>query len=67
MEFSLPDALVDLQRRTEAFVREQILPYEDDPRQTPHGPEESLRRELLARGRAAGLIAPHVGRKWGGL
>jgi acyl-CoA dehydrogenase len=67
MEFSLPDALVDLQQRTEMFVREQILPYENDPRQTPHGPEEGLRRELLARGRAAGLIAPHVGREWGGL
>jgi acyl-CoA dehydrogenase len=67
MEFSIPNALVDLQQRIEAFVREQILPCENDPRQTPHGPEESLRRELLARGRAAGLIAPHVGREWGGL
>src|SRR5579884_2741030 len=67
MDFSLPAELVALKERTEAFVREQVIPYESDPRQTPHGPEDGLRRELIARGRAAGLLAPHVGREWGGL
>src|SRR5579875_3600630 len=67
MDFSLPAELVALKERTEAFVREQVIPYENDPRQTPHGPEDGLRRELIARGRAAGLLAPHVGREWGGL
>lgn len=67
MDFSLSDELVALQQRTEEFVCGRILPYENDPRQTPHGPEEGLRRELIALGRAAGLLAPHVGREWGGL
>jgi acyl-CoA dehydrogenase len=67
MDFSLPDELVEVRERTEKFVREGIIPYENDPRQTPHGPADGLRRELIALGRAAGLVAPHVGCQWGGL
>src|SRR5438132_6636708 len=67
MDFSLPDDLVALKERTERFVREQILPYENDPRQTAHGPAEELRRELVGLGRKAGLLSPHVGPEWGGL
>jgi acyl-CoA dehydrogenase len=67
MDFSLSDDLVELKDRTERFVREQILPYENDPRQTAHGPAEELRRKLVGLGRRAGLLSPHVGREWGGL
>src|ERR1700687_3169103 len=67
MDFSLSDELVELKERTERFVREQILPYENDSRQTAHGPAEELRRELVGLGRKAGLLSPHVGREWGGL
>src|ERR1700731_2356002 len=67
MDFSLSDELAALKERTERFVREQILPYENDARQTAHGPAEELRRELVALGRRAGLLSPHVGREWGGL
>jgi len=67
MDFSLSDDLAELRERTERFVREKILPYERDPRQTPHGPTEDLRRELVALGGEAGLLSPHVGRDWGGL
>ena len=67
MDFALPDEVVELQKRTERFVREQILPYENDDRQTAHGPSDELRRELVGLGRRAGLLSPHVGRKWGGL
>src|SRR5437868_14000525 len=67
MEFTIPDELIELKERTERFVREEILPREKDPRQTPHGPTEEFRRELVALGRAAGLVSPHVGREWGGL
>jgi acyl-CoA dehydrogenase len=67
MDFSLPPDLEALKERTEAFVRERIMPYEHDPRQTPHGPSEALRHELVGLGRAAGLLSPHVGRDWGGL
>lgn len=67
MDFALSDDLVTLQERTRRFVRQQIIPYETDPRQTPHGPAPELRRELVALGREAGLLSPHVGREWGGL
>ena len=67
MDFSLSDELLELKERTERFVHERVLPFEGDPRQTPHGPTEELRRELVALGREAGLLSPHVGREWGGL
>jgi acyl-CoA dehydrogenase len=67
MDFALSDELVELKEQTERFVRERILPYENDDRQTTHGPSEELRRELVGLGRQAGLLSPHVGREWGGL
>jgi len=66
MDFALSDELAELKERTERFVREQILPYENNTRQTAHGPAEELRRELVGLGRRAGLLSPHVGREWGG-
>lgn len=67
IDFSLPPDLADLQERTRAFVREHCIPAESDPRQDRHGPSDELRRELNAKARAAGLLAPHAGREWGGL
>src|SRR5271165_7679675 len=67
MDFSLSDELVELKERTELFVREQILPYENDRRLHAHGPSEEFRDELIALGRRAGLLSPHVGHEWGGL
>src|SRR3979490_2261787 len=67
MDFTIPDELIELRERTERFVREEILPREADKRQTPQGPTEEFRRELVGLARAKGLLAPHVGREWGGL
>src|SRR5260370_31403312 len=67
MDFTIPAELIELQERTERFVREEILPRETDKRQTPHGPTEEFRRELVTLARARGLLSPHVGREWGGL
>jgi acyl-CoA dehydrogenase len=67
MEFSLSPALLELQQRTRRFIAEQVMPLERDPRQTPHGPTEALRRELVERARAAGLLTPHASRELGGL
>jgi acyl-CoA dehydrogenase len=67
MDFTIPDELLALKERTEHFVRDDIMPFERDARQTPHGPTEELRLELVALARRAGLVAPHVGREWGGL
>ena len=67
MDFSLSPELLDLQQRARAFIHDKILPMEGDKRQTPHGPTEELRQELVALGREAGFTAPHVGVEWGGL
>ncbi len=67
MDFSLPPELMDLQRRTRTFIRDKIIPLESDRRQTRHGPTEEFRRELVALGREAGLLAPHVSPEYGGL
>ena len=67
MDFTIPPDLVALQDRTRAFVRDKLIPLEGDPRQGPHGPAESLRRELQAMARDAGLFAPHVPAEWGGM
>jgi acyl-CoA dehydrogenase len=67
MDFALPEELLELKERTERLVREAVIPLEADSRQTPHGPVPDLRRELIALGRRAGLLSPHVGREWGGL
>ena len=67
MDFTIPDEMLALRERTERFVRDEIMPCETDKRQTPHGPTEEFRLELMAAARQAGLLAPHVGREWGGL
>ena len=67
MDFSLSPELQDLQQRTRAFIRDRIIPLERDKRQTPHGPTEDFRRELVALAADAGLLAPHVGTEYGGL
>jgi len=67
IDFSLTPAQGELRSRVDAFIRDRIVPLEGDPRQGPHGPNDEFRRELNALARAAGLLAPHVGREWGGL
>ena len=67
MDFSIPPELQDLQERTRAFIREQIIPLEGDARQERHGPTDELRRELNALAAKAGLMAPHVAKEYGGL
>jgi acyl-CoA dehydrogenase len=67
MDFTLSAELRDLQQRTRQFIAEEVIPLENDPRQHAHGPEESLRDELVARARRAGLLTPHASRAHGGL
>jgi hypothetical protein len=67
IDFSLTPAQEHLRAKIDAFIRERIIPLEGDPRQSGHGPQDDFRRELNAAARDAGLLAPHVGREWGGL
>jgi acyl-CoA dehydrogenase len=47
--------------RVERFVRDDVIPYEKDPRATSHGPTDDLVVELRTLARAVGLITPHIG------
>lgn len=67
IDFSLPDEIVALRDATDALVREEIIPLENDPRQDAHGPHDELHKELIGKARAAGLLSPHVSAEWGGL
>ncbi|HAL38305.1 MAG TPA: acyl-CoA dehydrogenase [Polaromonas sp.] len=67
MNFDLPGEICELGERTRRFIAEQVIPLENDERQTSHGPSGELRQELVARARAAGLLTPHASREMGGL
>ena len=67
MDFTLSDKQRELQQRTREFIREQIIPMESDPRHGSHGPEESLRNDLVSLARQAGLLTPHGSLEMGGL
>ena len=67
MDFAIPPEIEELQARTRRFIRDRIIPLEDDSRQTRHGPTDEFRRELNALAAAEGLIAPHVSAEYGGL
>jgi acyl-CoA dehydrogenase len=47
-------------RRVEAFVREVVVPYEKDPRNGGHGPDDDLVFELKDLARKAGVLTPHI-------
>ncbi len=49
MDFALSPELVKLKDDVDSFVRQDVIPYEDDPRWTEHGPTDELRRELNAK------------------
>jgi acyl-CoA dehydrogenase len=67
MDFSLTPELHELQQRTRRLIRDEVIPMERDARQTPHGPSEALRDELVAKARAVGLLTPHASPELGGL
>lgn len=67
MDFAVPEFAAELAARVEQFVRSTVIPYEADERWSDHGPTDDLRRELNDKARAAGLLAPHAPREYGGL
>jgi acyl-CoA dehydrogenase len=46
--------------KVEAFVRQTIIPYEQDPRRSSHGPADDLVDEMRSKARAAGVLTPHI-------
>jgi acyl-CoA dehydrogenase len=67
MDFFIDPDLTELRERTRRFIAREIIPMENDPRQTAHGPSEDLRNDLVAKARAEGLLTPHAPRELGGL
>lgn len=67
MDFTIPRELIELQQRTRTFIAEHVIPMENDQRCTPHGPTDDLCRELMAKGKQAGLLSCHVSGEYGGL
>ncbi|MGI9524244.1 MAG: acyl-CoA dehydrogenase family protein [Hyphomicrobiaceae bacterium] len=66
MQFDLSPELVKIQSEVRSFVKDQVIPYESDPRWGEHGPNDELRRELNARAKSANLLAVHVAEEYGG-
>lgn len=51
----------DIGDRVESFVRDIVIPYENDPRRDHHGaPTDELVHEMREKARAAGVLTPHV-------
>jgi acyl-CoA dehydrogenase len=51
----------DIAERVEAFVREVVIPYEQDDRRDHHGaPLDELVYEMRDKARAAGVLTPHI-------
>jgi acyl-CoA dehydrogenase len=66
IDFAIPAETAALRDEIRAFVTEEVVPFETDPRLTRHGPDEDLRTELVALARKAGLLTFQAPRKWGG-
>ena len=67
MDFNIPTQVRELQAATRRFIAQQVMPLENDARQSSHGPDEALRQEVVSRARAAGLLTPHASLEIGGL
>lgn len=67
MNISLTPKLIELREKTRRFIAEKVIPLEGGAGQTPHGPSEELRNELVALAKAAGLLTPHASKELGGL
>lgn len=63
-----PDAgLLALRARASDFIKERIVPYENDPRNDVYEVQDSLREDMVALAKGEGLLSPHAPREYGGL
>ncbi|WP_353809422.1 acyl-CoA dehydrogenase family protein [Agromyces sp. SYSU T00194] len=66
IEFEIDDEVSALAARVRRFVRDVVIPVELETGGSVHDGDESVRRGLQDAARAEGLIAPQLGREWGG-
>jgi acyl-CoA dehydrogenase len=50
----------EIAAKVEAFVRNVVIPYEQDARRSFHGPTDELVTEIKEKARAAGVLTPHI-------
>lgn len=67
IELARGERELELEARVSEFIREEVIPFERDPRVEHHGPTDELCLELKEKARARGLLSPHVGVEYGGL
>lgn len=51
---------LDIADRVEAFVRDEVVPFEKDARIGFHGPSEDMATQLKDLARRAGVLTPHI-------
>jgi acyl-CoA dehydrogenase len=66
MDFQFSPEIIELQQRTRRFIEQEVMPLEAGDH-SAHGPTPELRKELVHRARAAGLLTPHASADMGGL
>ena len=66
VEFSRGARELELEARTQQFIREVVIPREHDAPRGSGSAAAAMRRELQARARSVGLLAPQAGEAWGG-
>ncbi len=66
IDFEIPAELAARRDEIRAFVAEEIVPFERDPRLTRHGPNEEMRTEMVELARKAGLLTVQAPRRFGG-
>jgi alkylation response protein AidB-like acyl-CoA dehydrogenase len=66
ISFDILPEIRDLGEKVDAFVRNEIIAFESDPRWTAHGPTDEMRRELNALAKRAGVFGPHIPTEFGG-
>ena len=66
IDFEIPAELAARRDEIRAFVAEQIVPFERDPRLTRHGPNEEMRNEMVELARKAGLLTVQAPKRFGG-
>ncbi len=67
MDFALSPEMRALQQRTRQFIDEVVIPREADAPDDDVVAWATLREQLQAAARAAGLFLPHLGAEWGGM
>jgi len=67
IQFEIGGDVADIARRTADVIRQVALPEEQACGGSVHDGPEPLRRRLQEAARRAGVFAPHVARRWGGL